>query len=485
MKKSNDFNAYTKLVIAFSDVAIAIASPFLAWVARDLFVGFQRIPSGFFFYSTVSAATTLLFLRLSGASRVAWSFFSVPDALDALFSVCFGITVAAIASFFFDRLETVPRSLVFIHAFIHILGYVGARFILKRYTQRYNPTRRRPTYALLIGCNQIAYVYVRAVESIAFGSLKIIAALTHDPSMVGHRIRGVNIVSVFENLENVIGQFKIRGIDIKRLVIAANETEISPKSLDLIFDVANRHKLVVSDIHLLFSEVAGPVGLDEDFDVDEIILRGPYWGIKRSIDVSAAILLLFMISPIFLLTAVLVWKDVGKPLVFWQERPGRHGMLFYVYKFRTMKDAVGFDGIPIPDHMRTSKIGLLLRKLRLDELPQIWNIFAGDMSFIGPRPLLFIDQPEEVSQRLAVRPGISGWAQVNGGKMVTAEEKRALDLWYISHASLMLDIKIIVLTLFVMVRGDVARPEAVKEAVDWLRKQEQSVALDSSEMNFL
>lgn len=367
---------------------------------------------------------------------------------------------------------------MFIHVFIQVLGYVGTRFILKRHAEAYNPTRRKPTYALLVGCNQIAYVYVRAVESIAYGSLKIIAALTHDPSMVGHRLRGVNIVSVFGNIEDVIGQYKIRGIDISRIVIAANEREISPKSLETIFDVANRHRLVVSDIHLLFSEVAGPIGLDDDFDVDEITLRGPYWGIKRTIDIFAAFFLLILISPLFALTAALVWSDIGRPLLFWQERPGRHGKLFRVFKFRTMKDAVTPDGVPVPDDLRTSKIGNLLRKLRLDELPQLWNILAGDMSFIGPRPLLFIDQPDEVSQRLAVRPGISGWAQVNGGKLVTPEEKRALDLWYISHASFILEMKIVFLTLLVMLKGDVARPEAVREAVDWLKTQESSITLD-------
>lgn len=469
---------HVKLALVLSDIGFAFASPFLAWLARDFFVGFQGVPNDFYFYAFVSAISTLVLLRLGGASRVAWRFFSVPDAINALVCVCLGVIISAILSFFYDRLESVPRSLIFIHVFVQVLFYVGSRFLLKRYVQNYNPTRRRPTYALLVGCNQISYVYVRAVESIAHGSLKIIAALTHDPTMVGHRLRGVNIVSLFENIEDVIGQYKMRGIDISRIVIAANEKEISPLTLEKIFDVAKRHQLFVSDIHLLFSEVAGPIGLDDDFDVDVITLRGPYWSIKRTLDFLAALLLLLLISPLMILTAALVWRDVGKPLLFWQERPGRHGKLIRVYKFRTMKDAVTPDGVPVPDELRTSKTGLLLRKLRLDELPQLWNILAGDMSFIGPRPLLFIDQPEEVSQRLSVRPGISGWAQVNGGKLVTPEEKRALDLWYISHASLLLELKIVVLTLLVMLRGDIARPKVVREAVDWLRNQEHSIALD-------
>lgn len=463
------------------DVALAIGAPFLAWLARNFFVGLHGIPDGFYFYAICAALSTLIFLRLSGASRVAWRFFSAPEAIEAIVGIAMGVAVAAIGGFFYDRLDSVPRSLLFIHIIVQVLSYVGVRFLLKRYADSYIPNRRRPTYVLLVGCNQISYVYARAVESIAGGALKIIAALTHDPSMVGLRIRGVNIVSIFDNIEDVIGQYKIRGIEISRVVIAANEFELPSRSLDKIFDVANRHGLIVSDIHLLFSEVAGPIGLEDDFDVDVINLRGAYWGVKRAIDVLGALALLVLISPLFALTAALVWSDVGKPLLFWQERPGRHGKMIRVYKFRTMKDSVSPEGVPVPDELRTSHIGLILRKLRLDELPQLWNILNGDMSFIGPRPLLFVDQPEEVSQRLAVRPGISGWAQVNGGKLVTPEEKRALDLWYISHASFSLEMQIVFLTLLVMLKGDVARPEAVREALEWLRMRESAVALEQGE----
>jgi lipopolysaccharide/colanic/teichoic acid biosynthesis glycosyltransferase len=139
-----------------------------------------------------------------------------------------------------------------------------------------------------------------------------------------------------------------------------------------------------------------------------------------------------------------------------------------------MKDSVDKSGAPVADEFRTSGIGLFLRKVRLDELPQLWNILRGDMSFIGPRPLLFVDQPEEVSQRLAIRPGISGWAQVNGGKLITPDEKNALDLWHIGHVSFSLEMKIVWMTLLVMLRGDIRREEEISEAVNWLRQQTNS-----------
>lgn len=470
--------AHTRLNRIIFDVFLAIAAPFFAWFTRNFFVGLYEIPVGFYFYALITAILTLVFLRLLGVTRVAWRFFSVPDAINAGTAIIIGIVVASVVFFIYNRLEGVPRSLPFIHVFIQIVGFVGVRFVLKRYAEVKIGVQRRPTYALLVGCNQIAYVYVRAVESISCGSLKIVAALTHDPSMIGHRIRGINIVSLFDNIDEVLGQYKMRGIDIRRVVIAANENEISIKSLDKIFDVINKHDLAVSDIHLMFSEVAGPFDLIDDFDVDEIRLSGSFWGFKRIFDIVASLFLLLLISPVYAVTALIVWNDVGKPLLFWQERPGRHGKMIRVFKFRTMRDAVNADGFPVRDDIRTSNIGLLLRKLRLDELPQIWNILIGDMSFVGPRPLLLIDQPAEVSQRLAIRPGITGWAQVNGGKLVSAEEKRALDLWYISHASLFLELKIIFLTFLVIFRGDVTCPQAVRQAVVWLRNQETSVALD-------
>lgn len=145
--------------------------------------------------------------------------------------------------------------------------------------------------------------------------------------------------------------------------------------------------------------------------------------------------------------------------------------MIHVFKFRTMKDSLDKSGAPIADNLRTSKIGLFLRKVRFDELPQLWNIVRGDMSFIGPRPLLFVDQPGEISQRLAIRPGISGWAQVNGGKLITPEEKNALDLWHIGHISFSLEMKIVFMTLLVMLRGDIRREHTIVEAVNWLKQQ--------------
>jgi lipopolysaccharide/colanic/teichoic acid biosynthesis glycosyltransferase len=144
--------------------------------------------------------------------------------------------------------------------------------------------------------------------------------------------------------------------------------------------------------------------------------------------------------------------DVGMPLLFWQKRVGQGGRRFLLYKFRTLRAPFDAQGRPIPEQKRLSRIGRLMRQTRLDELPQVLNILVGDMSLIGPRPLLPVDQPENPTTRLMVRPGITGMAQVNGGKFLTPAEKDEYDEYYVRNASFWLDLHIIWLTLRVVFR---------------------------------
>jgi hypothetical protein len=141
-------------------------------------------------------------------------------------------------------------------------------------------------------------------------------------------------------------------------------------------------------------------------------------------------------------------------VVFWQQRVGRLGRALHVYKFRTMKAPFDKVGAPIPEDRRLSSLGRFLRATRLDEIPQLCNIFTGGMSIVGPRPLLPVDQPKGFSVRLQVSPGLTGLAQICGGKNITVEEKDALDELYVKHNSLLLELKIMFLTAWVMVRGD-------------------------------
>ena len=171
---------------------------------------------------------------------------------------------------------------------------------------------------------------------------------------------------------------------------------------------------------------------------------------KRLFDLSIACSLLLVCFPIIVIVSILVRFKLGSPILFKQQRPGLHGNPFYVYKFRTMTDEKGIDGQLLPDHIRLTPFGQFLRKCSLDELPQLINVVKGDISLVGPRPLLMEYLPlytEEQAKRHLVRPGITGWAQVNGRNAITWEEKFQLDVWYVKNQSFLLDIKILFLTV--------------------------------------
>ncbi|MBM3553323.1 MAG: sugar transferase [Alphaproteobacteria bacterium] len=199
----------------------------------------------------------------------------------------------------------------------------------------------------------------------------------------------------------------------------------------------------------------------------------PYWRIRRALDVAGALSLLMVLSPVMLCVAILIAIDVGLPVVFWQQRPGLNGRPFKLYKFRTMAAAHKANGERTPDDERTSDIGRFLRRTRLDELPQLLSILTGEMSFIGPRPLLPVDQPAAFSARLLVRPGLTGWAQVVGGREISAADKAALDIWYILNASPALDLEIVTRTVSMVLFGEGVDVLAVRRA--WRELQRAGV----------
>src|SRR5262249_25248622 len=154
------------------------------------------------------------------------------------------------------------------------------------------------------------------------------------------------------------------------------------------------------------------------------------------------------------LVGLVVAADVGLPVVFWQQRPGLRGRPFKLYKFRSMGEAHNANGQRKAEAERVSAIGNFLRRTRLDELPQLLNILKGDMSFVGPRPLLPVDQPIDCAARLIVRPGLTGWAQIKGGRQISPSDKAALDLWYVKNMSLVLDLEIILGTVPMLIFGE-------------------------------
>lgn len=178
---------------------------------------------------------------------------------------------------------------------------------------------------------------------------------------------------------------------------------------------------------------------------------------KRGIDLIASILGLALLSPLMLAIALTILCTMGRPVFFRQRRPGHRGRPFWLVKFRTMSNALDPDAGLLSDHLRLTRLGRILRRTSLDELPELWNVAKGQMSLVGPRPLLmeYMDRytPEQ-GRRHHVKPGITGWAQINGRNALTWEQKFAFDLWYVDHRSLWLDLRILLRTLWQVLDRD-------------------------------
>ena len=369
------------------------------------------------------------------------------------------------------RLEGIPRSTPLIHALLLSAGLVMARaFVRMIHAERDAPAAAGEAVAehiVMIGSNRLTALYMGFLRAYAPERLRVIAVLDDRAEMIGRSIAGVRVLGPSSHLLPVIEEFREHGIHVNRVIVGGDEFYLPPESQSELERVAEEYKM-----HLEF--VPRLIGLHE---VDApTVVRSPkppasipasfspprYFSAKRYIDFCVSLTLIVVLLPILLAVAIVVLLDVGSPVFFWQRRAGKNGQIFQMHKFRTLKPAFDIHGRPYATTDRMSFIGKALRKSRLDELPQLLNVLVGDMSLIGPRPLLPQDQPHNAALRLSVRPGITGWAQVNGGKLLSPAEKNALDEWYIGNASFWLDLRIVGKTVLFMLSGE--RPQKKKTA---------------------
>jgi len=190
---------------------------------------------------------------------------------------------------------------------------------------------------------------------------------------------------------------------------------------------------------------------------------------KRLIDFLVAFVLLLVLAPLLLVLAAMIRLTLGSPVLFRQRRPGLHGKPFVLYKFRSMRFAYDRDGQPLPDQERLTPVGCFLRKTSLDELPQLWNVLRGEMSLVGPRPLLMqylARYTAEQSRRHELPPGMTGWAQIHGRQALAFSKRLELDVWYVDHWSLRLDFKIAWKTVINVLRAEGVRLDQKPEEVD-------------------
>ena len=469
------------------DVFAAAIAPLVAIFLRDPNIFFREQYSGIVFSLLAFVATLAFFVYFRIGNDIA-RFFAPSDVQRILKASIAASAMTAAILFVFTRLDGIPRSLPVIHLGVLFLGLIGHRALVRIILGRQwaQPSRGRENLEniLVVGAGELAWFYTRAVGSLAFVRQKIVGLIDLERGNRGRTLAGHTILGSCARIDEILTELAVHGVQIERVIVAEPLAGPGSPHWDALRSACDARGVLLD---FLPEQLALP-GLEDltetnrtmretssqEVDLEPSDLSGNsisrpserfYFRFRRWLDVIAPAVLIILLLPLFLITGLLVLFSFGSPLLFWQERMGRFGEPIHVHKFRSMRAPFDSQGHPLNDIERETGIGRFLRASRLDELPQLFDILRGDMSFIGPRPLLPIDQPPDPRKRLSVRPGMTGWAQVHGGRIITPVEKGALDEWYIDNANLMVDCKICLLTMRSILKGDTRDGKAVSKAL--------------------
>ena len=452
------------------DFVCACASPLLALYFRDAYILTYESVSAVALYWAISVGFTLMAFLVFRLHDGISHYFSVHDALDVMKAAAFSQTMTIAVLFTFTRLDGIPRSTPVVQALILGAGLIAARAIAQALHNGQNHANGRNHVAreniIMIGATQLSSLYIKLIEACSPGQRRVIAFLDDRRQLIGRSMSGIRVLAAPHHLESVIEEFVVHGIRTDRVIIGNDEKFLAEEELTEIQRVCEHHEVKLDFVPKLIGlGELPPASIETTPKVEHVplpIFELPrYFKYRPFFDFFAALAMTVILSPLLMIVAALVLLDVGLPVLFWQQRIGQGGRRFMLHKFRTLRAPFDWRGQPVPDRQKPSFIGKLLRQTRLDELPQLLNVLVGDMALIGPRPLLPEDQPSSPATRLMVRPGITGWAQVNGGKFLTPEEKDHYDEFYVRNASLWFDLRIIFMTLRVLFRFTVHSDHAV------------------------
>jgi len=454
------------------DVFWAAASPLLALYFREAYILNSKYILLVLLYCGISLACSLIAFSAFRISDGISRYFSVHDAFNVVKAVVASGLMTGLILFTFTRLEGIPRSTPILQFLILGVGLLTARTLMMLRDHDDEDADEASEHSsaehiIVIGTNRLSSLYIKFLHAYAPTQRRIIAVLDHKQHLIGRAMCGVPVVASPQQLESVIEEFEVHGVRIDRVIIGGDENFLTEEILNHVRHICARRDLALDFLPNLIGLTDPPAPrhtIARQVAYDHATAARPYFKFKRQIDFIIALSAILLFAPLLILTTLLILLDLGSPVLFWQQRIGRGHRNFFVYKFRTLRPPYDRFSKPVPEHERRSFIGRCLRNSRIDELPQLFNVLVGDMSLIGPRPLLPHDQPTDFGLRLTVRPGITGWAQINGGNLVTNNEKGALDDWYIRHASLWLDLRIAILTLRVLFTGERRSEQAVTEA---------------------
>jgi lipopolysaccharide/colanic/teichoic acid biosynthesis glycosyltransferase len=440
-------------------------------------------------YSFISLGCAFVIFFVGGLDRTPWRYSSVADHLQVIVLTVLVILIALVATFALNRLEPVARSLPVLQGGLIVSMLIAARGAVRFWytkqirTKGYGIGRvdEQPHETVLVaGVNTVTELFLLSVKEFASNRLQVAGLLAEEPSMRGRTIQQKPVLGTVEELHNILQSLEVHGVAVDKIVVTTPADRLQPRSLKALLEIESSSDTFVQFLsdRLGFEDASqrrsGLSGERRQTSVAPVsgVVHADYANPagrsfrlrKRIADVFGAVLLASALMPVAILVAFIVALDVGFPIIFWQQRPGLHGRPFKLYKFRTMRAPHDKHKRRIPDDQRSSAVGQILRRIRLDEIPQLYNVLIGDMSLIGPRPLLPCDQSPDYAARLSMRPGITGWAQVNGGRIISTSDKLSLDIWYIQNASLWLDLAIVFRTLKMVVFGDQINVDAVNQA---------------------
>lgn len=474
------------------DLCMVALATFTALILRDNFETSEDHLSALFPYLVISVCVACAVFPAFGTYRALWRFATPGDVLLVV-SASLAMAFCAVAvGFSYNRLEGVPRSLPILQAMLVIAFLGGARLTAMvgnhaRASALPDPSRSngtsRPKTTLVVGLGRLTDLYLRCVAELAANRVRVAGILTENERQIGCCVHGVPVLGRPEEIAEIIRTLDVHGVVVDSVVVTTELEALSLAAREALSmvqrDGRTRVELLVERMGLaIYSDAddeSAPLAAEHAVDVEtalfslsederERMAQRPIWRVKRMIDIALAAMLLTLCAPLMVFVALGVALDVGLPVTFWQQRPGLRGRSFRLRKFRTMRAAFDAGGLRMTDDARLSALGMFLRRSRLDELPQLVNILRGEMSFVGPRPLLPKDQPADCSGRLVVRPGLTGWAQVKGGREISIADKTALDLWYVRNASLALDARVLLQTAAMVLFGERVDQRAISRA---------------------
>ena len=432
-------------------------------------------------YCALTVATAVPVLLASGLNRTVWRFTTLHDCSRVVVAVAMTTAITAAVAGVLSYFHGASQFLIALQFLVMTAALVGIRALARlrhagRCRRRANRTTSEREDILVVGVNAVTGLFLRCVTESGGSNIAVAGILSENRRHQRRRLGSHAVLGRPGDIVKIVHELDIHGVKVNRVILAQSFDNLSRSAQDAILKAKTELNIRVDTLNerLSFDTSAMPSPNSTIRKRNDIAsasaakLAAPttYLRCKRIFDIAAGTLIGICVAPVMLLVGVLVFFDIGRPIIFWQQRPGALGRPIRILKFRTMRAARRADGQLLPDTQRLSPIGKFLRRMRLDELPQVYNVVIGEMSMVGPRPLLPIDQSQQFRGRLDVKPGLTGWAQINGGRHLSVDDKAVLDLWYARHASLLLDLRILLSTARTVLFGERIDQTAIREA--WL-----------------